>query len=833
MPQKPPSRQAAPAEVITQMNLGLNQYTDPTLTKPTQWSDASNVYSGPFGYVARARWASLLPVANYVTSGLAFTTLKFFSLPGLDNYLLGDNNGKLWSFDSGSSYSATQRLNPYIDPSGAGSAQLDGPWSREVLQNIVYEMNGQVKASGRGANAAIIENWGLDAPDSSPQVTIQAGVSSNLSTIQRSNGIVTATFAAPFTVPGGNGVGMVNVVNVSDTSFNGTFVVATGSGTTTLTWLQTGQNTSSIAASGAVNTNITKSVGRSYAWAWENANKPHVGAPSPSTQLIAYNVQNGTILLTEPGIINLSSASAIVGGTQTQFTPAWVGRNLFVDQQGNLGRIISVQSPTQLTLAAPIGPSSGGVYSTGFQVFDPQATHVRLYFTADGGATYFRTQRNAFTPNAAVHLANVGLQFFDTAASEPPNFPFTTEISQLNNVPPPVGAFVKEYQGRLIVYGGTIPGQTFFYSNQESTTIGMAQESFAPLNQVTLPIQNGNINGMVDFPGSLVIWSDKQDMFRMTGLLSDNNAATGAQQGATISSLPYNLGCASPYAVALTPLGALWLTSNAEVWLYTDSYAPRQIGHPIQPILKSILPANLKLARMVYYHTYNRNWIALAVAANGASANNKLLLLDLDLLASNGSPSFFVFDMATNNPSWYPYDIACPALEQMYESGGIVRLFVGGQDTTTGIADVDYQSGGFGTEIPVVGSVTLHAWGNDHPFTIVRPSFARFNTNRDTSLLPTDGWVFEALGIDDDFYTFELPLVQTCTPGLNDTSILCGNPDLFLGEAFRHSPSLFRFGGVNFIAGRRLRFSCSFPTGTGQEYRWRGVQFSFGPAPPS
>lgn len=827
MPQVPPTRAAAPAEILSPLNQGINLYTDPTQTNWKMWSASSNVYSGMYGYLARARWANIVTSSTngYTASGLNFTTLKFFAIPGLANYLLGDNNGKLWSFNSSTSYSATQRLNPYIDPSGVGSASLNGPWSREILQNIAYEMNGQVKQAGRGANAATIEGFGLDAPDASPQVVISAGATQNISAIARLNGVVTVTLASALTVPGGNGIGMVNVTGVGDTSFNGTFIVVSGSGTTTLTWNQAGQNVTP-AASGAVNVSILKAVGRSYAWAWENANKIHVSAPSPSTQFIAYSTQNGAIQLIEPGTVTTNSLSTTVTGTGTQFTAAWIGRHLWVAGGGDAGRVVAVGSATSLTLA---GNAPFSVSGQVFQPFDPQSTHVRLYFTADGGATYFRTQRNAFVSSATT-LVTAGLQFFDNANAEPPNFPFTTETSQLNNVPPPIGAFIKEYQGVLCVFGVPGAGQTFFYSNSTLTTIGQQQESFAPLNQITLPIQNANINGMVEFPGSLIIWSDKQDMFRLTGLLTDNTAATAAGQGATVAALPYNLGCASPFAIALTPLGAVWLTSNAEVWLFTDRYAPRNIGHPIQSILKSIAPANLSLARMAYYHTYNRNWVVLAIAANGAASNNKLLILDLDLLASNGSPSFFIFDMATNQPVWYPYDVACPALEQMYETNGIVRLFVGATDL---VEDVDYQ-GGFGTEVTVTGSVTLHPWGNDHPFVISRPSFARFITNRDTAQLASDGWVFQIQGIEDDVYQFANPITLTLTPGVNDSAALCGNPNLTqLGEAYRFSPALFRFGGVNFMAGRRLIFSIIFPSAAGADYRFREIQLGFGPEPPS
>jgi hypothetical protein len=229
----------------------------------------------------------------------------------------------------------------------------------------------------------------------------------------------------------------------------------------------------------------------------------------------------------------------------------------------------------------------------------------------------------------------------------------------------------------------------------------------------------------------------------------------------------------------------------------------------------------------------------VSVPATLASFNNTLLILDLDLLASNGSPSYFTFDMATNSPAWWVFQPGtvvnktwtprCDSLEVVYENNGIVRLMVGQVDL---IQDVDFTQG-FGTEISIPGStVKLHAWGNDTATYLKRPGWVRFNTNRDPSLLATDGWSFQTLGIDDDFYTFESPLVLAHQPGVNDSSTLGGNPDFYGGLAFRHSPELYKIGGVNFVMGRRLQFVVNFPPAPGI-FQFRSVQLGFGVQPPS
>jgi len=366
---------------------------NPSITTPNGPNLITQGSSGPANFIfgggaQGGNWTSAFG-GNTVTltqglqlagssTGFTVPSLKHFALPGLSSYLLADGTasvggqslGKLFSYDTGAGYASVQRINPYVDPAGTGSTTLNGPWSREFLQNIIYEMNGTVKQAGRGANAAIIEGFGIDAPDASPQVTLTAGTSAGIVSLSRQNGVVTVNLNAALTVPGGNGIGMVNVSGVvvngtADNSFNGTFIVLTGSGTSTLTWTQFGQTvppppaSPPISASGTVDVSVTKSVGRSYAWAWENANKPHVSAPSPSTQFILYNAQNGAVQLIEPGTVTTNGTTTVTGNG-TFFTPAWVGRSLWVAGVGSVGRIASVQPPTSLTLASPASASVSG-----------------------------------------------------------------------------------------------------------------------------------------------------------------------------------------------------------------------------------------------------------------------------------------------------------------------------------------------------------------------------------------------------------------------------------------------------------------------------------------
>lgn len=761
MPQGQKQKPQSGAQTLVGFNLGYNGYADPATLGPRQWAASSNVYSGQHGNLVRARFAGVVTpnTQNYTQQLVRFMSMFGFRDPTPQSLLLGDVNGTQWTFDVNAHYTATQRLNPYIDPKGIGNVLMGGVWSRQSMLNICFEMNGAVKQTGRGQDLTTIEGLGLDSPDSSLAVTLTAGL-------------------------------------------------------------------------------ITKVIGRSYMYAWENAGKFNVCAPSPATSYITYASQQATLTAVETGLVQITDGQATLIGTGTAFTSAWVGRQVWVQGLGGGFRVVSVESATQLTCDQVFTATITGAQ---YQIYDPQSTHIRLYATADGGATFFRIQRNAFNPSAA-DLVGAGLQFTDNDDSEPPNGEFTSEQAQFYNVPPPIGEFLYQYQSRLIVFGVAAAPQTFWYSNIEATAVGNPPECFAPLNQITLPIGDAQINGCAGVPTGLILWSDKHDMFKVTGLLSDNTQSTSSQLGANIQQLPYALGCASPYATAVSSVGAVWLTSDKEVYLYSDQYAPKNVGRTIQDILSFINPNNISDARMQAIHANDKNWIALAIAYGTSTYNNKLLILDLDMLQSNGSPSFFVFDMATNQPTWYVFDIACEAITSIFDDAfGVQHLLASDIDT---IVDTTY-AGGFTQdgELNVSGFVTLHAIGNDSSQALKDMEWIRFITNQDPAEMALSGWSFRIDAIDDDYYTFLQPYSVNLLPGTNSPiegdpaatrpGITTGQFDQWPGPTLRrrleYSQAYFKTKGTRSAKGRRHKFTINFPSAPGFDYELRAIEFETNP----
>jgi len=803
---------------------GYNGYTSPDLLTPQFWAAASNVYAGQFGTIRRARWAPVGNASSFFPG--QYTGLRFLSM-----YAVFQNTYNQTVF-----IDVIPTNGPVVYQPGFGSVTIsnfagqaaflqNGPVQRVMIQQgILIEENGQVRVKTfmPGSNLFFREFLGFDTPDASAQITLNAGSTGNIvaatGAARLSNVVtITATAALPANVVVG---AYVNITGVTDTTFNsaaGTAYQITGVVGLTFTFAQIGPNATS--GSGTFTVQITKIVGRSYQWAWENANSGHVSAPSPASQFVKYTNQTGTIDLVEPGTIALNNGSAVVTGTNTFFTSAWVGRSLWTEGDTSSGvvggyEIASVSSPTSMTLTANF--TGANIAGKRFTIFDLQVTHVRLYATGDGQPVYFLIGRNTFNRFLNV-VVNAGLEFSDTANSEPPNPPFSSEITQIYNVPPPIGTFVQDYQGRALIYGVPANLQTFFYSNIEATVVGQPSESYSPLNTVTLPLGDGKLFGMANLPTGLIIWSNRQDMFKLTGLLSDNTIANSNQLGATIQRLPYKIGCASPYATAVTPLGTIWLSSDREVWLFTDHYAPKNVGKPVQDVLNRINGARLPFAKMTFYKRGDRSWLALAIALDSSGFNNKLLLLDLDLLASNGQPSYFTFDMATNAPTWYQYDVNCESIVTSYDSNSINHLYTGDVNLIT---DVDWQPGYFTVvaEQNVTGSNKLHAFGNEDPHMIKTFEWMRALTNQVPNNLASQGWAWSIDAFDDDRFVIGVNALTTnLIPGVDSNS----NP-LFL----EYSPAKFKFGGVRPVKGRRFQIGTTFPSAPGL-FELRGFEVSY------
>src|SRR5580704_957053 len=89
---------------------GYNGYTDPELLSPQFWAQASNVYSGQFRTVRRARFAPVVSTATsgYTAQGTRYSTLFSFRDATPQDVLLGFIGQAMFSFNVNGNYAATR-----------------------------------------------------------------------------------------------------------------------------------------------------------------------------------------------------------------------------------------------------------------------------------------------------------------------------------------------------------------------------------------------------------------------------------------------------------------------------------------------------------------------------------------------------------------------------------------------------------------------------------------------------------------------------------------------------------------------------------------------------
>ena len=246
----------------------------------------------------------------------------------------------------------------------------------------VDEIHGRALVVNQNGSAATV----LDTthPMSCPVVQ-------SITSITRASGTVTATLAAALTIPGGNGNGIVTVSGVTDASYDGTFVVLSGSGTTTLTWAQTGANSSSsggTAATGSILGTVSVVTGTQPQIAvvpelgWAIVTPGGAGSlsvvdltrqPVPAlvlsasvtatTRGVAVNTETKTVLLSDPssasGLLfslldeSIAGVPLTLGNVAAAANP-FTNAGLMLNPGSHLAYLLDLHIPTEIT-TIPLG----------------------------------------------------------------------------------------------------------------------------------------------------------------------------------------------------------------------------------------------------------------------------------------------------------------------------------------------------------------------------------------------------------------------------------------------------------------------------------------------
>ena len=119
--------------------------------------------------------------------------------------------------------------------------------------------------NGKGPVGIVAANFG--GPPATATSSSSCAALQTITHISRAANVVTATLSSPLTVPGGDNTGLVTVAGVADPTFDGTFTVTSGSGSSSLMWAQTLPDAASTGGSATVGsavpiTSIARSSGK-------------------------------------------------------------------------------------------------------------------------------------------------------------------------------------------------------------------------------------------------------------------------------------------------------------------------------------------------------------------------------------------------------------------------------------------------------------------------------------------------------------------------------------------------------------------------------------------
>lgn len=241
----------------------------------------------------------------------------------------------------------------------------------------------------------------------------------------------------------------------------------------------------------------------------------------------------------------------------------------------------------------------------------------------------------------------------------------TTRQAPWDNLPPPIGGFVFEYNNRLVV----LKGNRAYVSAYEETDLGIKQESFPAWLFFEVPGGDKNLTAGLTFD-SMCLLSTTDFWFGFSG----TNASNFKKQDRIMSP-----GCVGKRAFCVTPSHIVWLADDKQLYAWNggDSAPVKlstaiQFGQTgfnaaIQPSMSDIVDSELSNASVVYYSNGKSHFILVAACITGGTAGtyNWIGMYDVSKIAAAA---------ATQNALSSP--LPAPSICDMFPSHAITSLCV-------------------------------------------------------------------------------------------------------------------------------------------------------------
>ncbi len=174
-----------------------------------------------------------------------------------------------------------------------------------------------------------------------------------------------------------------------------------------------------------------------------------------------------------------------------------------------------------------------------------------------------------------------------------------------------------------------------------------------------------------------------------------------------LQQLPWQIGCSGHFTIQSTPYGLIWRTPDRQVRLFNGSDRPEVISGGVEPIMKSITNGTEQNERSAYWSFNERNWYILAIAVDGSTDLNLLLIFDLEPGESN--VGIFALDVGVFQSIGILEMVSGEQKLAIGQAGSLMELSVASKcingitqnpTATTDMLGAFWRSGYFGNENP-------------------------------------------------------------------------------------------------------------------------------------
>lgn len=255
---------------------------------------------------------------------------------------------------------------------------------------------------------------------------------------------------------------------------------------------------------------------------------------------------------------------------------------------------------------------------------------IVLFITVDGGSVRYLYITAAGDP--VVNANTTGN--IDISLALLVNLDTLTPETAYNAIPPTDAYFMFRWKDRLCLcdFRGATSRQQIQYSSYETVFYGIPWESWWPLNIINIPNKGDSARAGIETPlGALVL--AEQDAYLIDGELSDKVSGPEAAVSITehMQPLRWSIGTRSPYSLATTPFGEIWLDQNKRIQLWDRNGFPVEAGLPIRTSLNAIqdTAAARNMAQGIWFQYGDEGGIYALTASTTGTTNDKLFILTI------------------------------------------------------------------------------------------------------------------------------------------------------------------------------------------------------------